>query len=74
MGLTGGERFARTRRAVEQDRKTPPFTAHHITKARFLKPICFHHSLDDLLVIIPDDQSFERFIPKPDRFEVIHLH
>ncbi len=34
--LTSGERFARARRTMEQDRQTAPFTAHYVTEARFL--------------------------------------
>ena len=59
---------------MEQDSKTAPFTAHYITKARLLQPIRFYHSLNDPLIILPDDQSSERFVPKLDKVKVIHLY
>lgn len=59
---------------MEQDRKTAPFTAHYITEARFLQPICFHHSFNDPLIIVPNDQSSKRFLSKSDRLKVIHLY
>ena len=74
IGLTSGKSFACAGRAMEQDCKTTPFTAYYIAEARFIQPIRFDHSLDDPLVIIPNDQSFERPLSKSDRLEVIYLH
>ena len=72
--LTSGKRFACARRAMEQDRKTAPFTAHYITEARFLQSICFHHSFNDPLIIVPNDQSSKSFLSKSDRLKFIHLY
>lgn len=72
--LTSGKGFAGPRWTVEQDCKTAPFTAHYITEARFLQPIRFHHSFNDPLVVIPNNQSSEGFLAKLDRLEVIHLY
>ena len=59
---------------VEQYGETSSFTAHNITKARFLQPIRFHHSFDDPLIILSYNQSPERFLPELDRLEVIYLY
>ena len=74
IGLTSGKRFARARRAMEQDREAAPLAAHYITKARFFQSIRFHHSLNDPFIIISNDQSSERFLSELDRLEVIHLY
>ena len=59
---------------MEQYGETSSFTAHNITKARFLQPIRFHHSFNDPLIVVPYDQSPERFLPELDRLEVIYLY
>ena len=47
---------------------------HDVTKTRFFQPISFHHSLDNSLIIVPNDQSSERSLSKLDRLEVIHFY
>ena len=59
---------------MEQYGETSSFTAHNITKARFLQPIRFHHSFNDPLIILPYNQSPECFLPELDRLEVIYLY
>ena len=55
FGLTSSKSLACAGWTMEQDRETAPFPAHYITEARLFQAIRFHHSLNDPLVIVPND-------------------